>query len=229
MTLFLLGILILIAGYFFYGKLVENILQPDDRETPAVRLRDGVDFMVLPHWKNMLIQLLNIAGIGPVIGVILGIKFGVIVFVIIPVGNIIGGAVHDFLAGMMSLRGNGANLPKLIGENIGRRFYYAFSGFMVLLLLLVVAVFINIPAQLSGKLLSGTALGTLLPGNGLFWAAVAVIFLYYVLATLFPIDKIIGSLYPVFGGMLLLGTLLIFIAMCCKLPGAPELLKRDSL
>ena len=100
MKLFIIGLLILLGGYAVYGRFVEKALSPDDRETPAVSLRDGVDFMVLPPWKNMLIQLLNIAGIGPVIGVILGIKFGVIAFVIIPVGNIIGGAVHDFLSGM---------------------------------------------------------------------------------------------------------------------------------
>ena len=134
MKLFFLGLVILLGGYFFYGKLVERILGPDDRETPAKRLHDGVDFVVLPHWKNMLIQLLNIAGVGPVIGVILGIKFGVIAFVIIPIGNIIGGAVHDFLSGMMSLRSDGANLPRLIKENIGQKFYFVFSCFMIFLL-----------------------------------------------------------------------------------------------
>ena len=91
MKLFLLGLAILILGYIDYGKLVEKILGPDDRETPAKKLADGLDYVVLPHWKNLLIQLLNIAGVGPVIGVILGIKFGVIAFVLIPIGNIIGG------------------------------------------------------------------------------------------------------------------------------------------
>ena len=104
MWYFLGGIALLICGYFTYGKFLERILAPDDRATPAVKNADGVDFVQLPHWKNMLIQLLNIAGIGPVIGVILGIKFGVIVFLIIPIGNIIAGATHDFLGGMMSLR-----------------------------------------------------------------------------------------------------------------------------
>ena len=114
MLLFLLGLVILVAGYFTYGKFVEKILAPTDNPTPAVRMRDGVDFVELPHWKNMLIQLLNIAGIGPVIGVILGIKFGAIVFIILPIGNIIGGAVHDFLAGIISMRNNGCNLPKIV-------------------------------------------------------------------------------------------------------------------
>ncbi|MEI3005906.1 MAG: carbon starvation CstA family protein [Victivallales bacterium] len=95
---FLGGIILLIVGYFTYGRFVERILEPDDRETPAKKFCDGVDFVVIPNWKNMLIQLLNIAGVGPVIGVILGIKFGAVVFLIIPVGNIIGGAVHDFVS-----------------------------------------------------------------------------------------------------------------------------------
>ena len=219
MKLFILGLFILLGGYFFYGKLIEKIVGPDDRETPAKRLHDGVDFIVLPHWKNMLIQLLNIAGVGPVIGVILGIKFGIIAFVIIPIGNIIGGAVHDYLSGMMSLRSDGANLPRLIKENIGQKFYFVFSCFMVFLLLLVVAVFINIPAQL---------VDNLIPGKPVFWIAVAGIFVYYIVATLFPVDKIIGSLYPVFGGLLLLGTLAIFGAMICKLRVSPELLEQSA-
>ena len=219
MKLFILGLFILLGGYAVYGKMVERILGPDDRETPAKRLHDGVDFVVLPHWKNMLIQLLNIAGVGPVIGVILGIKFGVIAFVIIPIGNIIGGAVHDFLAGMMSLRSDGANLPRLIRENIGEKFYFVFSCFMIFLLLLVVAVFINIPAQL---------IDGMIPGRPVFWIAVLVIFAYYIAATLFPVDKIIGSLYPVFGGLLLLGSLAIFVAMLFKLQNAPELLSESA-
>lgn len=150
MLSFIFGILLLVAGYHYYGGIIERILEPDDRETPAKKCADGVDYVVLPHWKNMLIQLLNIAGIGPVIGVILGIRFGAIVFLIIPLGNIIGGATHDFIAGMMSLRKNGANLPELIRGNLGECYYWLFSIFMTVLLLLVVAVFINVPAQLFG-------------------------------------------------------------------------------
>ena len=219
MKLFIIGLLVLLGGYAVYGRFVEKALSPDDRETPAVSLRDGVDFMVLPHWKNMLIQLLNIAGIGPVIGVILGIKFGVIAFVIIPIGNIIGGAVHDFLSGMMSLRSGGANLPEIIKANIGKRFYVFFSIFMVFLLLLVVAVFINVPAQL---------VDGMIPGRSVFWIAVTVIFVYYILATLFPVDKIIGMCYPFFGALLLLGTLAVFIGMIVKLTDAPQLLEESA-
>ena len=219
MKLFFTGLLILIAGYFIYGKIVERITGPDDREPPAKTLYDGVDFMILPHWKNMLIQLLNIAGVGPVIGVILGIKFGVIAFLIIPVGNIIGGAVHDFLSGMMSLRSGGANLPRLIQENIGHRFYLFFSVFMSLILLLVVAVFINIPAQL---------VDVMTPGKPVFWLAVTLIFLYYIAATLFPVDKIIGRFYPIFGGLLLVGTVAVFAGMMWKLGSAPQLLEESE-
>ena len=203
MALFFTGILMLVLGYVFYGRLVEKIIAPDGRETPCKTKFDGVDYVALPHWKNMLIQLLNIAGVGPVIGVIIGIKFGEIVFLIIPIGNIIAGATHDFLAGMMSLRGGGANLPVIIRENLGKTYFKFFSAFMAFLLLLVVAVFINVPAELIDKSAG--------QGN-LFWVAVASIFIYYVLATLFPVDKIIGKIYPIFSALLLIGTFAIFVA-----------------
>ncbi|MBR7144792.1 MAG: carbon starvation protein A [Lentisphaeria bacterium] len=203
MLLFLVGIAVLIAGYFTYGKLVEKVLSPDDRATPAVKSPDGVDFVVLPHWKNMLIQLLNIAGVGPVIGVILGIKFGSIVFIILPIGNLIAGATHDMIAGMMSLRKDGANLTTLVQNNLGKVYYNIFSWFMVVLLLLVVAVFVNIPASLVDGMIKGDC----------FWYAVAAITIYYVAAAMFPVDKIIGRIYPVFGGMLIVSTIAIFGAL----------------
>jgi len=216
---FLGGILLLALGYFTYGKMVERIIGPDDRETPAKKHPDGVDFVVLPNWKNMLIQLLNIAGVGPVIGVILGIKFGIIVFLIIPIGNIIGGAVHDFTSGMMSLRHDGANLPKLVEISLGKRISHIFSVFMIILLLLVVAVFINIPATLFDKLF---------PQYQLFWAAIVVIFLYYICATLFPVDKIIGAIYPFFGAVLLIGTFAIFFSLVKEGFRQPELLTETA-
>lgn len=204
MLLFLFGCAMLVVGYFFYGNIVESVLAPDDRKTPAVRKFDGVDFMVLPTWKNMLIQLLNIAGIGPVIGVILGIKFGSIVFLIIPVGNIIGGAVHDFICGMMSMRNNGSNLPGLIRKNLGEFSFWGLSVFMIILLLLVVAVFINVPASL---------INGMVPKSEIFWLMVTLIGLYYIAATLFPIDQIIGRFYPLFGLVLLLGTAAVFVSL----------------
>ncbi len=219
MVLFFIGMILLVAGYYTYGKFVEKVLAPDDRETPAITMRDGVDFVELPHWKNMLIQLLNIAGVGPVIGVIIGIKFGELVFLIIPIGNIIAGATHDFLAGMMSVRSGGANLPKIVKDNLGKTYSKFFSVFTILLLLLVVTVFINIPANLFDKML---------PSMELFWFAVGVIFLYYIAATLFPIDKIIGKFYPFFGGMLLVGTAAIFISIIAMLFDKPNLLEETE-
>lgn len=207
MDLFEIGMGLLIAGYCVYGKFVEKILGPDDRPTPAKTSADGVDYVILPHWKNMLIQLLNIAGIGPVIGVILGIKFGPIVFILIPLGNIFGGAVHDFVGAMMSMRSGGANLPTLIRTNLGRPIYGVFSVFMALLLILVVAVFINVPANL---------INDLLPNSDWFWPVVGAIFLYYIVATLFPLDQIIGRFYPIFGLLLLLGTVIVFFAVLLR-------------
>ena len=198
MTLFVIGLVLLVVGYYTYGRFVEKVLGPDDRETPAVKNYDGVDFMPLPHWKNMLIQLLNIAGIGPVIGVIAGIKFGAIVFILIPIGNIIGGATHDFISGMASLRNRGSNLPAFVRSNLGVAPYRFFSVFMVFLLLLVVTVFINVPANLIDKSFN--------PEPSAFWYAVVTIFLYYIAATMFPVDKIIGRFYPIFGALLLIGS-----------------------
>ena len=227
MTLFLIGLAILIAGYFTYGKLVEKIFGPDDRPTPAVSMADGVDYVPMPQWKNMLIQLLNIAGIGPVIGVIIGIKFGELVFLLIPVGNIIGGAFHDMAAGMMSLRSKGSNLPGLIEENCGKTFGNLFSLFMMICLLLVVAVFINVPSNLLDDMISGFAKTDPLQ-NCYFWYAVGGVFLYYVIATMFPVDKIIGNCYPIFGGLLLLGTLAIFVKLMMAGIADPSILRESA-
>ena len=205
MTWFLGGILFLIVGYFTYGKLAEKIFLPDDRKTPAVDHPDGVDTLPLPQWKNMLIQLLNIAGVGPVIGVILGIKFGKIALLVIPVGCVLMGAVHDFVGGMMSLRNDGANLPRIVRKYLGGAYATVFSWVMAILLLLVVAVFINVPANLIDK--------TVLPSISFFWWAVAIIFAYYIAATLFPVDKIIGRVYPFFGALLIIGSIAIFVAL----------------
>ena len=155
MILFLGGLALLVVGYFTYGRLVERIVGPDDRQTPCVVNPDGVDFVPLPQWKNMLIQLLNIAGVGPVIGVILGIKFGKVALLIIPVGCVLMGAVHDYLAGMMSLRMNGANMPRMVREGLGGGYARAFIWFLMALLLLVVAVFVNVPANLQDLLMTG--------------------------------------------------------------------------
>lgn len=223
MSYFIGGIILLIVGYFTYGRLIEKVVTPTDRDVPSKTLFDGVDFIPLKHWKNMLIQLLNIAGIGPVIGVILGIKFGPIVFIIIPIGNIIGGAVHDYFAGMMSERNGGANLPELIRRNLGTPTAWLFGFVTVIALLLVVAVFINIPAEIISSKLNHTAVASEItekypnlahffgtPEKLIFYVSVTLIFLYYIAATMFPIDQIIGRIYPIFGAILIIGTLAFF-------------------
>lgn len=220
MSWFLGGILFLVLGYFTYGKIVEKILNPDDRATPAIANPDGVDYVPLPKWKNMLIQLLNIAGVGPVIGVIAGIKFGKIALLIIPVGCVFLGAVHDFLGGMLSIRMNGANLPKIIRTYLGKGYAAAFSVFMTVLLLLVVAVFINVPANLIDK--------QFFPNAPVFWWSVVAIFIYYVVATLFPVDKIIGSAYPFFGAMLIIGSVALAVALTVNGFHNPDILNESA-
>ena len=222
MLLFFTGLFILLIGYILYGSFVEKVVGISERRaTPAVTDRDGVDFVVMPQWKNMMIQLLNIAGVGPVLGVIMGIKFGSIVFIIIPVGNIIGGAVHDFVAGMMSLRAHGANLPTLIRRENGQAFAAIFSIFMTILLLLVVAVFITTPAQLCASLAPAAK-------SPVMWCAVGAIFLYYIVSTIFPVDQIIGMIYPIFGALLLVGTGALFVALMLAADADPQLLKESA-
>jgi len=179
-----------------------------------------VDYVVLPRWKNMLIHLLNIAGIGPVIGVISGIKFGPIVFIIIPVGCLLMGAVNDFVAGMMSLRHNGANLTELVRIYFTKKGYYFFSVFVSITLLLVVAVFINVPANLIKAISGGNA--------SVFYISVVAIFVYYIIATLFPVDKIIGKAYPVFGLVLLVGTGFIFVSLMIRGFQNPDILQASE-
>ena len=185
MTLFLTGIVLLVVGYFTYGRFVEKVVGPDDRETPALTHSDGVDYVVLPKWKNMLIQLLNIAGVGPVIGVILGIKFGPIVFLLIPIGNIFGGAVHDFVSGMFSVRNAGCNLPAQMRMTLGNWYYRFMTVFLCVILLLVVAVFINVPANLLINIPDGGA-------KEYFWPVAGAIFVYYILAMLFPVMLVVA-------------------------------------
>ena len=209
MITFLIGIAILIGGYFTYGKFVEHVFGPDDRKTPALENPDGVDRVPMAHWKNVLIQLLNIAGIGPVIGVILGIKFGVIVFILLPIGNVLGGAVHDYFSGMISMRNNGYNVPALSRKFLGKIPAKVVMTLISVALILVGAVFTNTPAALiNTPILAGSAVSPTL-----FWIAVACIFAYYFASTFFPIDKIIGRIYPIFGALLILASLAIFLGI----------------
>lgn len=186
----------LILGYLVYGKLVEKHfgIKPD-RPTPAYAMQDGVDYVPIDTPRTSLIQLLNIAGLGPIFGPIMGALWGPVAFLWIVFGSIFAGAVHDYFSGMMSLRNGGANLPTLVGRYLGKGMKAFVNVFTVVLLILVGAVFITGPAAL---------LATLTPlwASKTFW--VIAIMVYYVIATLMPVDKIIGRLYPVFGAVLLI-------------------------
>lgn len=223
MIYFFIGLVMLVGGYFVYGRIAEKYyVKPDDNNpTPAVKNPDGVDYVVLPHWKNVMIQLLNIAGIGPVVGLVLGIKFGALVFLILPVGNVLGGALHDYLSGMLSVRNNGANLPTITERFLGKPFRVLMRLFMMLLLALVVTSFINVP----GKLLVGELF---FDNYSLLWWMYGIVFAYYIIATLFPIDKIIGRIYPLFGAMLILSTFVMFGVLIYELFKDPTLLTPDA-
>lgn len=195
MVLFLAALAVLIAGYFIYGTFVERIFGIDrNTPTPALTKQDGVDFVPLPTWKVFLIQFLNIAGIGPIFGAIMGVMYGPAAFLWIALGTIFAGGVHDFISAMISLRSGGKSLPDLVGTELGKNVQRVMAIFTLFLLIMVVAVFVRTPAGL---------LASMTPD---FWDVkvwAILIFLYYVLATLLPIDKLIGNLYPVFGGSLL--------------------------
>ena len=196
MITFTVALAALIAGYFIYGKFVSRVFGVDPkRATPAYTKQDGVDYIPMPAWKIFMIQFLNIAGLGPIFGAIMGAKFGTASYLWIVLGSIFAGAVHDFLSGMISLRNDGESLPETIGRYLGSRFKQFMRIFSVLLMVLVGAVFVAGPAGLLAKLTPDSLDLT-------FWAT--VVFVYYVLATLLPIDKIIGKIYPIFGVALIL-------------------------
>lgn len=200
MTTLLISLAVLIGGYFIYGAVVEKIVGVDPgRKTPAYTHNDGVDYVPLPTWKVFLIQFLNIAGLGPIFGAIMGIMFGPSAFLWIVFGTIFAGAVHDYVSGMISLRSNGASMPEIVGDQLGHRVKNIMRVFSVLLLVLIGTVFVVSPAGL----IAGMTPDYLDKG---FW--VAIILAYYLLATLLPVDKLIGNLYPFFGVALL------FMAVC---------------
>ena len=185
----------LIGAYFVYGKYLDRQAGIDEgKATPAQRMADGVDYIRMPRWRTFLIQLLNIAGTGPIFGAILGACFGPVAFLWITLGGIFFGAMHDYMSGMMIVRGDGRSLPEIIGKYLGigvRDFVRVFSIF---LMVLVGAVFLLSPAQL---------LGTLVPSVSQAWW-VGIILVYYIVATMLPVDKVIGRLYPVFGAALII-------------------------
>lgn len=195
MTSFLIALAILVGGYFLYGLLIEKIFGIDTGRTmPAYAKRDGVDYVPLPTWRVFLIQFLNIAGLGPIFGAIMGIMFGPAAFLWIVLGTIFAGAVHDFISGMVSIRAGGASLPEIVGHELGTGIKQVMRIFSLALLILVGAVFVLQPANLVAALTPDAL-------DKSFW--IAAIFIYYILATMLPIDKLIGRLYPVFGFALL--------------------------
>lgn len=195
MTAFLISLAVLVGGYFLYGLLAEKVFGTDPARTmPAYSKTDGVDFMPMPTWKVFLIQFLNIAGLGPIFGAIMGVMYGPAAFIWIVAGTIFGGAVHDFISATMSIRSDGESLPELIGRQLGMPARQIMRLLSIVLLVLVGAVFVITPSNLMASMTPGWA-GTE------FW--MAVIFSYYLLATLLPVDKLIGRFYPVFGFALL--------------------------
>ena len=219
MISFILALLALVAGYFFYGRFVERVFGADDRPTPAVSKADGVDFMVLPSWKIFMIQFLNIAGTGPIFGAIMGAKFGPAAYLWIVFGCIFAGAVHDYLSGMLSVRHGGANLPDLIGTYLGKTTKTVMLIFSVLMLMMVGAVFVFSPAKILGGMWE-PAFAVAHLGKYGFW--IAVVFIYYIIATMLPIDKIIGRIYPLFAFALIFMAISLMVVLFVKFPDIPE-------
>jgi carbon starvation protein CstA len=211
MISFTIALVALILGYILYGKFVERVFQPDDRPTPAVANADGVDYIVMPTWKVFMIQFLNIAGTGPIFGAIMGAWYGPVAYLWIIFGCIFAGAVHDYFSGMLSVRHNGANLPELVGTYLGKRTKAVMLVFSVFLLMMVGVVFVYSPALVL-KDFGWTTLG---------W--VCAIFAYYVLATLLPIDRIIGKIYPIFAFAMLFMAVALMVCLYVKMPALPEL------
>ncbi|MED0902097.1 carbon starvation CstA family protein [Bacillus nitratireducens] len=215
MITFLVSIVVLIIGYFTYGKFIEKIFGVNySRKTPAYVNQDGIDYVPMDRRKNSMIQLLNIAGTGPIFGPILGALYGPVAFVWIVIGAIFAGAVHDYLTGMISIRNKGAHIPELAGKFLGNTMRHIVNIFSLLLLVLVGTVFITTPASLLDIVLQGKVSITII---------LSVIFIYYILSTILPIDKIIGKIYPVLGALLLISAIGIGGMMIIKGSPIPEL------
>ena len=196
MISFLLCLALLIVGYFVYGKIVDNTFGPDDRETPAVRINDGVDYVVMPQWKLFLVQLLNIAGLGPIFGAMQGALWGPVVFLWITFGTIFAGGVHDYFSGMMSERNDGASIAEITGKYLGPVMQNVMRVFSVVLLIMVGTVFAVGPAGLIVELCSQSGASGVFTSL-LFW--LILILVYYFIATFISIDAVIGKIYPIFG------------------------------
>ena len=220
MITFALSLVALVLGYFLYGRFVERVFGPDDRVTPAVAKADGVDFIVLPSWKIFMIQFLNIAGTGPIFGAIMGAKFGPAAYLWIVFGCIFAGATHDYLSGMLSIRQGGANQPEIIGHYLGKTTKQVMLVFSVFLLMMVGAVFVFSPAKILGDMWEPSMIVEN-AGPYTFW--IVVIFVYYLIATMMPIDKIIGKIYPLFAISLLFMAGALLVVLFAKWPSIPEL------
>ncbi len=213
-----LSLAVLLIGFLIYGRLTEKIFSPDGRETPAIAVNDGVDCVPMKPWKAFLVQLLNIAGTGPIFGALMGACFGPVVFLWIVLGSILGGAVHDYMSGMISCRHGGSSIAELSGLYLGKAARWGMRVFSVVLLVLTGTVFVNSPAALIARLTPAAL-------NETFW--IVVILLYYVLATLLPIDKLIGKLYPAFGVILIVMAVSVLGGIAFGGHTIPELTLKD--
>lgn len=234
MITFLVALVALIAGYFLYGALVDRIFGVDaSRPTPAITKADGVDFIPLPSWRIFLIQFLNIAGLGPIFGAIMGALYGPAAYMWIVFGTIFGGAVHDYLSGMLSLRRGGVSLPEIVGDELGNGVKQLMRVFSLFLLILVGAVFVINPAELITTIFTQYAAGDdgILPTwvqslnniMPLTWWFIMLVFVYYLLATLLPVDKIIGKFYPIFGIALLFMAVGVLGVLLFNMDALPEI------
>ncbi len=215
MVTFFLSIAVLLAGYFIYSRVIERIAGIDpNRQTPAYSMKDGVDYIPMSWWRIFLIQFLNIAGLGPIFGAVAGAMWGPVAFLWIVLGSVFAGAVHDYFSGMLSIKHKGLSITEIVGIYLGTGTKQFMRGFTVILMVIVGAVFIMGPARILSGLTPGLATMT-------FW--VWIIFIYYLLATMLPIDKIIGRIYPVFGFALLFMAIGLITALILKGYHIPEL------
>lgn len=214
MITFSIALVLLVVGYIVYGRVVERVFVIDTkRVTPAIAMQDGVDYIAMPPWKIFLIQFLNIAGLGPIFGALMGIMFGPAAFLWVVFGSIFGGAVHDYLSGMISLRNKGCSLPEIIGGQLGEVVRHFARIFATILLIGLGVIFVSGPADI---------MTSLIPSITRWWW-VYIILIYYILATILPIDKIIGRIYPFFGALMLFMAISIMVVLYVRWAPVPEI------
>ncbi len=215
MVTLIISVIVLLLGYFLYSRYLERVFGADGkRQTPAISMPDGVDYLPLPWWKAFLIQFLNIAGLGPIFGAIAGAMWGPVAYLWIVLGALFAGATHDYFSGMLSIKHKGLSITEIVGIYMGQFTKQFMRAFTVLLMVMVGTVFIMGPAKILAGITPGFATMS-------FW--VWVVFCYYVLATMLPIDKIIGRFYPVFGFALMFMAISLVLALFAKGFHIPEL------